>query len=217
MCKYNIRKYNILQKAVSILSNNGEDSKVKVHYRPTNTSEKVEIIYGNLAGFSDKYLYLRINDFELPIELPVEKILILEDVSSYILHEERILESLDSELVGDTSKLLNNIGNTVDEYMNYISKRLIGERVEVQLKNDSKLKELKQRNTSDVYENIIRNEKFYGILDVINLCDITSSPQHLMNNKEMSFLLVIYTGHESDNMGENYVIVNTKECTIRRA
>lgn len=218
MCKYDKRKYSILQKAVSILSNNGEDNKVKVHYTPTETSEKVEIVYSSLVGFSDRCLYLKINDLELPIELPVERILMLEDVSNYIqytLFNERILERLDSELVRDTSKFLNNIRNTIEEYMNHISKRLVGERVEVQLKKDSKLKSLRQRNTSITYSNVVKNGKFYGIVDSIKLHDI--NPTGHLSIKEMSFLLVIYTGHESDNVGNDYVIVSTKECTIRRA
>lgn len=210
----NNKEYDIVLSALSIMKSRGDENQVKVHFCCSD-GMPIDVIAGTITGFTNKFIHLRQLDTK-NVKLPVAKILKIVDVTSYkSLYETTLTVNIDQELVGQAQTILNKVADSITDYESILRKTLLGEYVELVLKDKNEYSKLSSYNNNRVTNAIVRNKKFIGTILGLTIDDITPNRnRQSMSDKDVNFALVVEV-NANDEI--NIVIANTAEFDVYRA
>ena len=209
----NNKEYDILLSVLSILKSRGTENQVKIHYS-AGDARVIDVLSGTITGFSNKCVYLR-QSSDKNSKLPISNIVKVVDVSNCIKCDTSLSVNIDSKLVGQAQDALKQIANNLTEYEDTVRKALLGEYVELVLKDRSQYSKLASSNNNEMTNLVVRSKKFVGT--VLGLCidDITPNKDgQSMSIKDVNFALVIEVNVKDEI---SMIIANTAEFDVYKA
>lgn len=209
----NNKEYDILLSVLSILKSRGTENQVKIHYS-AGDARVIDVLSGTITGFSNKCVYLR-QSSDKNSKLPIRNIVKVVDVSNCIKCDTSLSVSIDSKLVGQAQDVLNQIANKLTEYEGTVRKALLGEYVELVLKDRSQYSKLASNNNNEMTNLVVRSKKFVGTILGLCMDDITPSKDgQSMTIKDVNFALVVEVNVKDEI---SMIIANTAEFDVYKA